>query len=649
MASPFQYLFSPLKIGPVVVRNRIFTPPYRTQLIEDEARGWWDRLAHFHAERAKGGVGLIIMSEVSGHAIGAMATLDERHVPHLSKVPEMVHAHGGKIFQLIHNSGRQSRTPVSHLPAWAPSPLRGPGALDVPHEMDLDDIRTMVGCYASTARTIKEAGYDGIELQGSHGFLIGSFLSLASNKRSDEYGGDITNRMRFLDQILEAIREEIGQELALGVSISVDELNPQGLQIAETTEMAARLEAAGLIDYLTARIGDAAANPIWIGDMQIPPGAATYLAAELKRVVQLPVLTVLRIKDPYHAEQILADGQADMVGMGRATLCDPELANKAQEGRAEDIRYCISCNQGCHARGQMNLNIECILNPAAGLERQYGIGKIGKASQRKKVVVIGGGPAGLKAAEMAALRGHQVALLEQSGELGGQILLASRLPGREEVAEVTTHLVGQVRKLGVEVQLNTEATVEGIAALQPEAVIVAAGSTPLPPTVPGMEHLPVYTAYQILEGEVEVAGEHIVVFDGGESHWKFCGTAELLAQQGKQVTLVTTRLFAGFALPPNTVPLLYQRLAQHGAEVVPNTTVSRITPEGVVFRNNPAKAERVVEGIDAVVWVGDNRACNDLYQPLKGQVPELYAVGDCVAPRKIDAAIREGFLAALGL
>jgi NADPH-dependent 2,4-dienoyl-CoA reductase/sulfur reductase-like enzyme len=319
-------------------------------------------------------------------------------------------------------------------------------------------------------------------------------------------------------------------------------------------------------------------------------------------------------------------------------LCDPELANKAQEGRAEDIRYCISCNQGCHARGQMNLNIECILNPAAGLERQYGIGKIGKASRRKQVVVLGGGPAGLEAAEMAALRGHQVTLLEQGEELGGQVLLASRLPGREEVAEVTTHLVGQVRKLGVEVQLNTEATVEGIAELQPEAVIVAAGSTPLPPTVPGMEHLPVYTPYQ-----------RIVVFDGGESHWKFCGIAELLAQQGKQVTLVTTRLFAGFALPPNTIPLFYQRLAQHGAEVVPNTAVSRITPEGVVLRNIPAKAEQAVEGIDALVWVGDNRTCNDLYQSLKGQVPELYAVGDCVAPRKIDAAIREGFLAALGL
>jgi mycofactocin system FadH/OYE family oxidoreductase 2 len=646
----FHYLFSPLKIGPVVVRNRIFTPPYETNLVEDEARGWWDRLAHFHAERAKGGVGLIIMSEVCGHQSGAiytMTTLEERHIPHLRKIPEMVHAHGAKIFQLIHNPGPQARPHWSHHASWGPSPRRGPGAVDLPHVMDQDDIRTMVGCYARTASIIKEAGYDGIEIQGSHGFLVASFLSPASNHRSDAYGGTLPNRMRFLEEILAAVREAIGRELALGVSISVDELNPQGLQVAETTEIAARLEEGDCIDYLTARIGDAAAMPIWIGDMQIPPGAATHLAAELKRVVQLPVMTVLRIKDPMHAESILADGQADMIGMGRATLCDPELANKAQEGRLEDIRYCISCNQGCLGRLQLGLNVECVLNPAAGLERQYGMGRISKSPQRKKVLVIGGGPAGLKAAEMAAIRGNQVTLLERREELGGQILLAGRLPGREEVAEVTTHLVGQVRKLGIEVCLHTDASAETVAELSPEVVIVATGSTPLPPAVPGMEHVPVSTPYQILSGEVDIDGEHVVVFDGGEGHWKFCGTAELLAQQGKRVTLVTPRFFAGFDIPPTAVPLLYRRLAEHEARVLPSTTVTQITEEGVVVLDVYSKAQQILKEVDALVWVGDNRVCDDLYQALKGQALELYAIGDCVAPRKIDAAIREGFWAAL--
>ena len=649
MASQFHYLFTPLKIGPVVVPNRIFSPPYETNLIEDEARGWWDRLAHFHAERARGGIGLVIMSEVCGHPSGVIYTmipLDERHIPHLSKVPEMVHGGGAKIFQLIHNPGRQARPQWSHHANWAPSPIRGPFNTETPHEMDRDDIRAMVDGYVRTARIIKEAGFDGIELQGSHGFLVGSFLSPASNKRTDEYGGPLANRMRFLTEVIDAVREEIGGGMALGVTISMDELNPQGLQLEETKEIAARLDEAGTLDYLTARIGDYGAVPIWIGDMQIPPGAATYLAAELKQVVKVPVMTVLRIKDPIHAERVLAEGQADMVGMGRATLCDPELANKAREGRVEEIRYCISCNQGCIPRVQMGLNIECVLNPVAGLERQYGSGKIHKAARRKKVVIVGGGPAGLKAAETAALRGHEVTLLERGDELGGQILLASRLPGREEIAEATTHLVGQVRRLGVQVCLNTEATKEKIAELNPEAVVVAAGSTPLPPTIPGIENLAVYNAVQVIAGEVEV-GERVAVLDGGESHWKFCGTGEMLAQQGKKVTLITPRPFAGFDIPPTAVPLLYQRLARHGADVIPLATVTRVTPEGLVLMDVFSKAERLLPGIDTLVLAGDNRACGDLRRSLKGQVPELFAVGDCIAPRKIDAAIREGFFEAL--
>jgi 2,4-dienoyl-CoA reductase-like NADH-dependent reductase (Old Yellow Enzyme family)/thioredoxin reductase len=558
----------------------------------------------------------------------------------------MVHAHGPKIFQLIHNPGRQAKPQWSHHANWGPSPVRGPFNTEIPHEMDKDDIRTMVESYARTARIIKEAGYDGIEVQGSHGFLIGSFLSPASNKRTDDYGGPLSNRMRFVEEVIEAIREAIGREMALGLSMSMEELNPQGLQLDETKEIAARLEEKGALDYLTARIGDYGAVPVWIGDMQIPPGAATYLAAELKQVVKLPVMTVLRIKDPVHAERVLAEGQADMVGMGRATLCDPELAKKAREGRTEEIRYCISCNQGCLTRVQMGLNIECVLNPVAGLERQYGVGKIQKAARRKRVVIVGGGPAGLKAAETAAIRGHQVTLLERSDELGGQILLASRLPGRQEIAEATTHLAGQVRRLGVQVCLNTEATTEKIAELSPDAVVVAAGSTPLPPAVPGGEHLRVCNAVDVVAGEAEV-GERVVVFDGGESHWKFCGTAELLAQQGKKVTLITPRLFAGFDIPPTAVPLLYQRLAKHGASIVPLTMVTRVTEEGIVLMDVFTKAERILEGIDTLVWAGDNRASADLFQSLKGRVAELTAVGDCVAPRKIDAAIREGFFEAL--
>ncbi len=649
MAGQFQYLFNPIQIGPVTIRNRIFSPPYETNLVEDEARGWWDRLAHYHAERAKGGIGLIVMSDICAHqaaVVYTMTPIDDRHTPHLRKVTDMVHAHGAKIFQLIHNPGRQAQPMWSHHANWGPSPIRGPFNVEIPHEMDQDDIREMVAGYARTARIIKEAGFDGIELQGSHGFMIGSFLSPASNKRSDEYGGSLENRMRFLNQILEGIREQVGRDLALGASISVDELNPNGLNIEGTQEIAARLDSGGMVDYLNTRIGDYAAVPIWIGDMSVAPGAAVPYAAAIKRVVKMPVATVLRIKDPLHAEQILADGAADMIGMGRATLCDPELARKAETGRLEEIRLCISCNQGCIRRVQMGLTIECVLNPVAGLERQYGTGKINPAARRKRVVVVGGGPAGLKAAETLALRQHKVILLEREAELGGQILLAGRLPGREEITESVSHLAGQIRRLGVETHLKVAATPEKIKELAPDAVILATGSAPLAPKIPGMNGFPIYHAIQVIKREVE-PGKNVLVYDCGESHWKFCGTAELLAQQGRKVTVVTPRLFLGFGIRPTAVPGVYERLAEHDATVIEHTALVRIDKGAVVLMDVFSHKERVLAGIDTVVWVGDDHVVNDLHGVLKGTVPEVYAVGDCVAPRKIDAAIREGFFTAL--
>ncbi|MFZ0889326.1 MAG: FAD-dependent oxidoreductase [Candidatus Binataceae bacterium] len=649
MASEFKYLFTPIQIGPVTIRNRIFSPPYATSMLEDEARGWWDRVAHFHAERAKGGIGLIVMSEVCAHPVAVahrFTPLDERHIPHLRKLTDMVHAHGAKIFQLIHNPGRHALPAYSHRPTWGPSPTRR-GAVAITHAMDHDEIKEMVASYARTAKIIKEAGFDGIELQGAHGFMIGSFLSPATNLRSDEYGGSLENRMRLLNEILVAVREQIGRDTVLGSSLSIDELNPRGITVEEGQEIAARLDSGGMLDYLAARVGDFAAVPIWIGDMRVAPGAAVAFAAAVKRVVKMPVLTVLRIKDPFHAERILAEGQADMVGMGRATLCDPELPRKAESGRAEEIRYCISCNQGCLGRYDQGLTIECVLNPAVGLERELGVGKIPPAQRKKRVLVVGGGPAGLKAAETAALRGHEVVLLERGPELGGQILIACRLPGREEVAEATSHLVSECHRLGVEVRLNTEASAQAIAELHPDAVVIATGSAPAALPYKSNERVSVFHAVDIIQRKVE-AGNVAVVFDGGEGHWKSCGTAELLAQEGKKVTLVTVRASAGWDLPGNTVPPFYQRMAEREATILPFTAVTRVTPEGVVVRDIFSRRERVLAA-DSLVYAGDNDVCDGLYRELKGKVPELYAVGDCISPRKIDAAIREGFLAALNL
>lgn len=651
MNSEFPYLFSPLKIGPVTVPNRAFTPPYATNLREDKARGMWERLAAFHAERVKGGVGLVIQSEVSVHKSTAntQTTLDDWHIPHLAKVADAIHAQGGKVFQLIHNSGRQARPLYNHEAVRGPSPIRGPMTAEIPHEMDAADIREFLDAYRVHARIIKAAGFDGIEIQGSHGFMLSSFLSPQSNQRSDEYGGSLENRMRFMRQVLETVRDEIGGDLALGISLSIDELNPQGMEVAESLEVCEQLDDTGLIDYLAARIGDFGAIPVWIGDMRVPPGTSAHLAAQVKEVIDIPVMTVGRIKDPVHAEQILADGQADMVGFGRSTLCDPELVAKARDGRADEIRMCMSCVQGCIPLVLAGEAIECVLNPVAGLEREYGAGKIGRAEARKHVVIVGGGPAGLKAAETAAVRGHQVTLLEKSDQLGGQVILASQLPGRGEFAESTTHLIGQVRRLNVEVKTNFEATPENIVEMSPDAVIIATGSVPKPAPIKGTDDLSVLLPTEILLGNQKI-GDTVVIADGGESSQKMIGMAELMGQLGKQVTLVTPRLFAGFDVPPTTLGPIYQRFAQLGVKVVPHAMVTGIEgADGVVLTDVFSKQPETIPGVDTLIWAGDNEVAVDLFYALKDKVPEIYQAGDCFAPRKIDSAIREGYFSALEL
>ncbi len=646
MGQHFPHLFSPITIGNVTIPNRVFTPPYATNLVETEEKGWWRRMARFHEERAKGGVGLIVMSDIVSHPTSQMyrtTTLDERHLPFLRELTDRIHQHGAKIFQMIHHTGRQTKSEFSRLPLWAPSPIRGPFSREIPHEMEAEEIEEITGRYAQTAGLLKEAGYDGVELQGAHGFLIASFLSPASNQRTDEYGGSLENRLRFLLGIVEAIRKECGRGFVLGTTLSGDELSPGGITIEDAQEMARRLEAHGGLDYLSVRIGDYGAVPIWIGDMSVPRGTAIHLGEKIKGVLgRLPVLCTLRIKDPQQAEEILAAKRVDMVGMGRATLADPELVRKAREGRLADIRPCIACNQLCITRVRAGLPVGCVVNPSATLEEEYGSGIPPVAAIRKTVVVVGGGPAGLKAAEMAALRGHRVILFEREKELGGQINLAARIPGREEIAEATAYLIHRVHTLGVEVCLGEEATVEKVLAPKPQAVIAATGSTPLLPPIPGVDRPHVLTVHEMLGGR-EVEGKRVVVFDCGEGHWKFAGAAEYLAVRGKEVFLVTPAFWAGADIPESSVPLLYGRLYSRAAQVIPSSVLKAIEDRRVVLANVFTGQEQELEGMEAVVLATDGQAETSLYRSLKGRVPELYLIGDARAPRKLDSALREAF------
>jgi NADPH-dependent 2,4-dienoyl-CoA reductase/sulfur reductase-like enzyme len=389
-------------------------------------------------------------------------------------------------------------------------------------------------------------------------------------------------------------------------------------------------------------LGNYVSNYIGFGDMSIPLGAAVYLAAGIKEVVSLPVFTVLRIKDPLQAEKILEEGHADMVGMCRALITDPELPRKAMEGRLEDIRNCIACNQECINFVLFGREVSCIQNPAVGFEKELGIGTLKQASKKKEVVIIGGGPAGMEAARVASLRGHKVNLYEKDPELGGQVKMGSKIPTRNEYGDVIRYLIRQLEKLNVKIHLGKEVDSEMIKFMNPEAVVVATGSEPFVPPIKGANLRHVVNVWDVLQEKAEI-GDRVLIVDGGQSFWQCCGTADFLLEKGKEVEIISYLYFVGLSIPTLSLPPLYQRLLGKGATLTPYHTVDEILADSVIVSNVHTKKSRVIPNVNTVVLATGNRVNDGIYKALKGQVKELYAVGDCVAPRKVNDAIREGF------
>jgi thioredoxin reductase len=486
-------------------------------------------------------------------------------------------------------------------------------------------------------------GFDGIELQLGHSSLIRQFLSPATNLREDAYGGSFENRLRFALEVIEAVRRTVGPTFTLGIRLNADEMHPRGgLTHDDAKQIAIRLEETGQIDFIDISLGTFHHLFLVEGSMHTPLAYTLPLSGGIRSVVKVPVYATNRINDPRLAEKVLEAGQGDMVNMVRALIADPELPNKARQGREEDIRQCIACNQGCIGRIAYGRTIGCLQSAAAGYERTLGRDTLIPCVIPKKVVVVGAGPAGLEAARVACLRRHEVVLFEKNQEMGGQNLLAARAAGRQEIQGVSRWLSGQVAKLDIDLRLGVEATVDSVLDERPDAVVVATGSTPKDKPFPGDYGPPsVVTTWQILTGEVE-AGQKVVLIDL-IGHHQGTGTAEFLADRGKSVHVITPALFPGSALGPlQDLYLTRRRLALKGVTCTPDIAVLEI--QGTLVKGLNVYSNELIDfqGFETVVLAAGNTANEDLYYSLKGRVPELYRIGDCLAPRLTDMAIADG-------
>jgi N,N-dimethylglycine/sarcosine dehydrogenase len=608
------------------------------------------RLRAYHEAKARGGAALtIIGGSTSVHpsspasAWNMIANHDDSIVPAYRAIAEAVHRHDCLIMTQLTHLGRRAQSDVEEWHVLlAPSQIPEPVHREVPHEIEPEQIAMLVRAFGDAAWRCRAGGLDGVELSFAHNHLVDQFWSPLFNRRTDEYGGSLDNRMRFGLEILREIRRRVGRDWTVGARISGDELTAGGLGAGEMAEIARRLAASGLVNFLSVVGGAAHTAALQAGvvpNMAYPVGVYVPIAAAIKAAVpEIPVLHAGRIVDPVHADQLLADGAVDLIGMTRALIADPDLPRKAREGRLEDIRICVGANEGCIDRIYQGKPVTCVQNPGIGREAE--LAEPAPAATRKRVVVVGAGVAGLEAARMSALRGHHVVLLERDPEVGGQVLMASRAPARAEYAGIVRFLARQVAKFGVDCRLRVEATEDGVRAESPDVVIIATGSHPHVPALPGLDGKHVVTDRDVLLDRVET-GERVLVVDDVHTQ-QGLSTAEYLLERGRRVEVISRLFYPGQDVGITSILPLYSRLFAMGITLTPHTDLAAVEGSSVVVANAYTGEARRIEGVDTVVLSMGSRSTDALYRALRGRVPAIHAIGDCVAPRGVHHAILEG-------
>ena len=661
-------LFQPLPVGPLELRNRVIFGAHFTMFTEPnpvwgEPGFYGRRYGRYLADRARGGVAAVIAGEtaVAPNTAYKMPNnangWDADCVPHYELLTSQVHEHGAHAFIQLTHSGAMMLGNWSKQVAVAPSV--SPDHMEAPRAMDRRDIAESIEYHVRCAHNAVAGGFDGIEIQSAHGYLLHQFLSPKFNHRTDEYGGSLENRMRFGVEVVSAVREAVGDRVAVGVRLVGDDEQSHGpgLTADDCAEVAARYEELGLVDYLNVSVGIGGIGMVRTN--YTPHCFGIYAAHAVKKAVRdTPVFTVHRILTPEEAEGIIERHEADGITLVRALIADEEWVNKARAGRDDEIRQCTGINQSCYGNLLQSMPISCVQNPAVGREDVLGLGTLEPAARAKRVVVVGGGPGGMEAAATAAARGHDVTLLERDGELGGALRFARELPGRGEIWEIARWRIGECTRRGVDVRFGVDATADDVLALSPDAVIVATGGRatktgqaayhPMP--VPGSEQDWVLDHVDALTralADPDALGDRIVLLDA-VGHAQAIGLGELLAAAGKEATCVTP-LPVPMALDGETQAAILPRAVPAGMRWRPNTAMAFIGDHEVTIVDVLSRELETIAEVDTVVIRTHGLPVDDLYTALEGQVAELERIGDAVAVRYVDRAVYDGHVAARAL